>query len=216
MACLIGVDTAGDGSDRSVVQVVNAVTMNQAATLISADMHEDIFARQIYCIGKWYNTGLVAVETNYSTYPIMELERLRYPKQYVREVMDDATHKIQLKYGFQTNSKTRPVAISKLQMVAREYIDKFNDRTTLEEMLTFIRNPDTFKPEAEEGAHDDTIMALAIACHVRDSGQIPLVERSGNDKKNKIKWTTDMWDDYYNASPEDRKMLEERWGKPDR
>lgn len=213
---VIGVDTAGDGSDRSVVQVVNAVTMNQAATLISADMHEDIFARQIYCIGKWYNTGLVAVETNYSTYPIMELERLRYPKQYVREVMDDATHKIQLKYGFQTNSKTRPVAISKLQMVAREYIDKFNNRTTLEEMLTFIRNPDTFKPEAEEGAHDDTIMALAIACHIRDSGQIPLVERSGNTKKNKVKWTTDMWDDYYAASPEDRKMLEERWGKPER
>lgn len=211
---VVGVDTAGDGSDRAIIQVLNGMTLNQVATLIAADMHEDLFARQIYCIGMWYNRALVAVEANFSTYPILELERLRYPKQYVREVMDDATHKIQIKFGFQTNAKTRPVVISKMQMVARENIDKFNNRETLEEMLTFVRNPDSFKPEAEEGAHDDTVMAFAIALFARDSGQISLSVGSVVREKAAAKWTEDMWEDYRNASPEDKKILIERWGEP--
>lgn len=213
---VIGVDTAGDGSDSCVIQVIDGISLEQCAVLKDSDLHEDLFARQIYCLGMWYNTALVAVESNYSTYPIMELERLRYPKQYVREVYDDATHHIQLKYGFQTNSKTRPVLISNLQRIVRENVHLINDRATLEEMLTFVRNPDTMKPEAEEGAHDDTIMALGIACLARDSGQIRLTERTESGEAKKIKWTDDMWEDYRNASASDKKLLIERWGKPDR
>ena len=213
---IIGVDTAGDGSDSSVAQVLDGITLEQVATLISSNLDEDLFAKQVYCLGTAYETALIGVESNFSTYCIRELERLKYKRQYVREIFDDATHKVQLKFGFNTNAKTRNVIISNLVKLVREDVSFVNDKKTLEEMLTFIRNEDTFKPEAEEGAHDDTIMALAIACHIRDSGQIPLVERSGDNKKNRVKWTTDMWDDYYAASPEDRKMLEERWGKPDR
>lgn len=213
---VIGVDTAGDGSDSCVVQVIDGLTLEQCAVLKDADLHEDLFARQIYCLGMWYNTALVAVESNFSTYPIMELERLHYPKQYVREVYDDATHHIQLKYGFQTNSKTRPVLISNLQRIVRENVHLINDKATLEEMLTFVRNPDTMKPEAEEGAHDDTIMALGIACLARDSGQIRLTERHTAGEEKKIKWTDDMWEDYRNASASDKKILIERWGKPER
>lgn len=210
---VVGVDTAGDGSDACVIHVLNALTLNQAAVFRAQNYHEDLFARQIYAVGMWYNRALVAVESNYSTYPILELERLRYPKQYVREVFDDATHKIQLKYGFQTNSKTRPAIISKMQMVAREHIKQFNDRTTLEEMLTFVRNPETFKAEAEEGAHDDTVLAMAIALQVRDSGQITLVSGAVG-RREKRKWTPDMWEDYNNASSSEKKMLIERWGEP--
>lgn len=209
---VMGVDTAGDGSDSAVIQVIDAITMEQCLTMRDQDMNEDIFARQVYAVGMWYNTALVAVESNYSTYPIIELERLHYPKQYVREVYDDATHKIQLKYGFQTNPKTRPVLISHLQKVARENVRGINDEVTLEEMLTFVRNPDTMRPEAEEGAHDDTVMALAIACLVRDSGQIRLYVEAEAERD--TEWTESMLEDYRNASKADREQMIERWGKP--
>ena len=212
---VIGGDTAGDGSDASVAQVVDAVTMEQVATLRDQDMNEDIFAHQLYALGMYYNDALIALEVNWSTYPILELERLHYPKQYVREVFDDALHKIQLKYGFRTDTKTRPVIIANLVQFVREHTECINDKDTLEEMLTFIRNPDTFKPEAEEGAHDDTVMALAIAMFVIGSGQVKmnLVEETTNKE---TEWTDDMFEDYYSASDEDKRMLLERWGNPKR
>ena len=208
---VIGADTAGDGSDACVAQVVDAETMEQVATLRDQDLNEDIFARQLYALGMFYNEALIALEVNWSTYPILELERLRYPKQYVREVFDDALHKIQLKYGFRTDTKTRPVIISNLVQFVREHVECINDKLTLQEMLTFIRNPDTFKAEAEEGAHDDTVMALAIAMFVMDSGQVHLnrEEDSGG-----AVWTESMYEDYYNASPAEQEMMLERWGRP--
>lgn len=210
---ILGADTAGDGSDSAVAQVVDAVTMEQVAVLRDSDIDEDLFARQIYSLGKWYNDALIAVEANFSTYPILELERLRYPYQYVREVFDDATHKVQIKYGFQTNAKTRPVLISNLQQIVREHTDCLNDLTTMEEMLTFVRNPDTYKPEAEEGAHDDTIMALGIAYLVRDSGQARMPARI---EETKTEWTEDMYDDYEAAAPDEKEILLRKWGKPKR
>lgn len=40
---------------------------------------------------------------------------------------------------------------------ARENPEKINDVTTLEEMLTFVRNR-SGRPEAQSGAHDDCVM----------------------------------------------------------
>lgn len=208
---VIGGDTAGDGSDSCVLQVMDAITMDQVAVLRSADMDEDVFARQCYALGRWYNDALIALEANFSTFPIRELERLKYPRQFVREQFDDATHKVKMAYGFQTNLKTRPVVISDLVRLVRESVGCINDRTTLEEMLTFVRNPDTYKPEAEEGAHDDCVMALAIALYARNSGQVRLREL---DEVRETEWTNDMFEDYYNADPTDRKEMLERWGRP--
>ena len=208
---VIGGDTAGDGSDSCVLQVLDAMTTEQVAVLRSADMDEDVFARQCFCLGKWYNDALIALEANFSTFPIRELERLKYPRQFVREQFDDLTHKIKLSFGFRTDTKTRPVIISDLVRVVRENVSCINDRTTLEEMLTFIRNPDTYKPEAEEGAHDDCVMALAIAFFARNSGQVRLREA---EEVRETDWTADMREDYRAASREDRKIMIERWGRP--
>lgn len=210
---VIGADTAGDGSDACVAQVVDAVTMEQVATLRDQNLNEDVFAWQVFALGKYYNTAMIALEVNWSTYPILELERLKYPKQYVREVFDDALHKIQLKYGFRTDTKTRPVIISNLVQFVREHTELINDKETLQEMLTFIRNRDTFKPEAEEGAHDDTVMALAIAMFVIGSGQVVLTAKEERPDR-VVEWTADMYDDYYAAGAEDRRRLLEKWGRP--
>lgn len=127
---------------------------------------EDVFARQIWCLGKEYNNALVAVETNFSTYPTKELERLGYTNQFVRVAEDEFTHRPMHSFGFKTTAVTRPVIIAGLTEVVRDGLGLISDKTTLEEMLTFVRNRKG-RPEAQQGAHDDCVMALAIAYYVR-------------------------------------------------
>ncbi len=207
---VIGGDTAGEGSDCFVGQVLDNRTGVQAA-VIRHQTDEDLYAKQMFCLGRYYNTALIGIETNFSTYPVMELERLKYPKQYVRESVDDYTHAVKRAYGFQTNGKTRPVIISELIKACREDVSIVCDRTTLEEMLTFVRD-ENFRPAAEEGAHDDCVMALAIAHHIRR--QQSYLEDEPETAT--VKWNESQWEDYRAATPDQRKMLIERWGKPRR
>ena len=208
---VIGGDTAGEGSDSFVGQVLDNRTGVQVA-VIRHQTDEDLFAKQMYCLGVYYNTALIGIETNFSTFPVMELERLKYPKQYVRETVDDYTHAVKCSFGFRTDSRTRPVIISGLIRACREDIDIVCDKTTLEEMLTFVRTEKWEHPEAEEGAHDDCVMALAIAHHVRR--QQSYLEAEPEEKG--VKWNESQWEDYRAATPEQRKLLVERWGKPKR
>lgn len=207
---VIGADTAGDGSDCFVAQVLDNRTGEQVAVLRHRT-DEDLFAKQLYCLGMYYNVALIGVEANLSTYPIMELERLHYPKQYVREKIDDYTHNVVRSFGFRTDTKTRPVIIAGLIKAVRDDIGIVNDTDTLEEMLTFVRNED-FRAEAEEGAHDDCVMALAIAHYIRPQ-QDYLAEA---DPVTTVPWTESMWEDYQRASDEERRYLIAKWGHPQR
>lgn len=205
---VIGGDTAGDGSDYFVGQVLDNTTGEQVATL-RHQSDEDLFAKQMYCLGTYYNVSLIGIETNWSTYPTMELERLRYPKQYVRESVDDYTHKPRHAFGFWTSTKTRPIIISELIKAVREDVSMLNDETTMGEMLTFVRD-EHYRPAAEDGAHDDCVMALAIANHIRPQ-QSYLVELPDEET---VAWDDTMWEDYYNASPEEQAYLVRKWGTP--
>ena len=90
-----------------------------------------------------------------------------YPKQYTREAQDTYTGKTEKRFGFKTTSLTRPTIISKLIEIVREHCDTINDKDTLEELLTIIRN-EKGRIEAPQGGHDDMMMGLAIAHHIRD------------------------------------------------
>lgn len=208
---VIGGDTAGEGSDSFALQVLDNTTSEQVAVMQKADITEDEFARQTYCLGKYYGDALIALEVNFSTFPTMELERLRYTRLYVRESIDDYTHKTKRSFGFRTDAKTRPVIIAGLVKAFNESPDIINDKETIEEMMTFIRNPDTYKPEAEEGAHDDLVMSLAIAHYIRQSGQ----QRFEYKEIKTSKWTKDMKEDYKNADAKGKKYLIEKWGRPE-
>lgn len=162
---VLGGDTAGDGSDNFVGEVLDNISGKQAAEL-SHETDEDLYARQMYCLGMYYNQALIGVEVNFSTYPQKELERLRYPKLYQRQVEDSTTHKCQLKKGFKTTSITRPIIIAGLVKVIRDDIDTINSAELLREGLSFIKN-EQGRAEAEQGKHDDRVMATAIAHYIR-------------------------------------------------
>lgn len=162
----IGADTSGEGSDYFTASVLDARTGEQVATL-RHQFDEDLFTRQLYCLGMYYEQALLAPECNFSSFPIKELQRLGYPNLYVREREDTYTHTTQKSFGFRTTSVTRPVIIADLVQVVRETPELVNDEDTLKEMLVFIKN-EKGRPEAMEGEHDDTVMALAIAHYAKN------------------------------------------------
>ena len=162
----IGGDTAGEGSDFFVGTVIDAKTGVQVAQL-RHQFDADQYTRQMYCLGKYYRDALIGIEANFDSYPIMELQRLGYPKQYTREAQDTYTGKTEKRFGFKTTSLTRPTIISRLIEIVREHCDTICDKDILEELLTIVRN-EKGRIEAPEGGHDDQMMALAIAHHIRD------------------------------------------------
>lgn len=154
----MGGDTAGDGEDFFVAQVVDQ-DGNQCAVL-HHQFDSDLYVKQIFCLGMMYNS-VIAVESNFDQHPNLELQRLKYPRIYIREKFDQIVKDVQEKFGFRTTSLTRPIIIDQLVEIAREHIEKIVDRETLQEMLSFIRKNN--KPQASEGTHDDLVMGLAIA-----------------------------------------------------
>lgn len=158
-------DTAGEGSDYFTGHVLENTTGRQVVKL-RKQFDADEYTRQMYCLGMYYNTALIGIEANFDTYPIRELIRLGYPKQFVREKEDNYTNKHEKAFGFRTDRITRPLILSLLQSIVNDHIELINDKETLGEMLVFVRN-EKGRPEAQEGCHDDLVMALAIAHYIR-------------------------------------------------
>lgn len=172
---VLGGDTAGEGSDFFTGHVIDNITGKQVATL-RQEFDEIEYTRQIYCLGLYYNEALIGLEANFSTYPIVELDRLKYPKQFVREKEDDYTNKTDHRLGFKTTVITRPLILAILQTIVLEEVDKINDKDTLNEMLTFVRN-EKGRPEAQEGTHDDLVMGLAITYYIRQQQSFKLLPK---------------------------------------
>ena len=162
----IGGDTAGEGSDYFIGMVLDAATGNQVAVL-KHQFDADQYTKQMYCLGKYYKDALIGIEANFDSFPIMELQRLGYPKQYTREAVDTYTGRTEKRFGFKTTALTRPTIISKLIEIVREHCETIYDRETLEELLTIVRN-EKGRIEAPEGGHDDMMMGLAIAHHIKE------------------------------------------------
>ena len=158
----------------------------------------------------YYNEALLGVEINYSTYPQICLQELGYKRFYIRQRLDTYTGKLTDAYGFETNRKSRPLIVDGLKDVVRECLEGINDYATLGEMLSFIYD-ENWRAQAEVGSHDDLVMSLAIAHFIRaqqrTSVEVPKV-------KGTAQWTADMWEDYQQASPEQRAAMIKDWGEP--
>ena len=162
---VLGGDTAGEGSDYFTAIVIDNVSGRIAAKL-RQKYSEPEYVRQICALGRFYNDALVAIETNFSTYPVMKLQEMEYPNQYSREREDTYTRQMKKSYGFRTDRQSRPRAIANLVEVFSSHPEWFTDRELLEEMLTFCYNED-HRPEALAGKHDDLVMGAAITYAVR-------------------------------------------------
>ncbi len=204
---VLGGDTAGDGSDCFTAHVLDNRTGEQVAEL-QQRQSEILYARQVYCLGRYYNTALAAIEVNFSTYPVRKLEEWNYPHLYQRERFDTYANAMVKAFGWQTSPATRPQMLAELHTVMEEAPEVIRSRWTLGEMIVFVYDKNR-KPQAAEGQHDDLVIAAAIA-HMARTQQRYTVEEPGGDKSH---WTPDMWEDYNRADAETRKMLEKKWAR---
>lgn len=208
---VLGGDTAGTGSDYFAAHVLDNRTGDQVA-VVHHQFGERFFAEQMYCLGMYYNDALIGIETNYSTFPEECLEELGYTNLFVRKRVDTFTGALADSFGFETTTKTRPLIIDGLKDVAKQEIETIHDFDTLGEMLTFVYN-ENYRPQAENGEHDDLVMSLAIAHYIRCQ------QRTGVDAQQSGEatvWTEDMWEDYNRATQQEREMLIQLWGEPKR
>lgn len=158
----IGGDTAGLGDDYYTAKVVGNDNLQTTATLRKQRIDEDKYADQVYCLGRYYHDALIGIETNYSYVPTRELQELNYPNLYLRERLDTTLKEMQKVLGFETTKTTKQVILQALVVAVRDNPATECDIDTLKEMLTFVRK-ENGKQEAQEGYHDDLVMAKAIA-----------------------------------------------------
>lgn len=204
---VLGGDTAGEGSDCFTAFVIDNRTGRQVAEL-QQRQSEILYARQIYCLGRYYNDALAAVEVNFSTYPERKLEEWEYPSLYQRERFDTYANTMVKAYGWETSGKTRPQALAQLHTVMEESPELVVSQWTLGEMVVFVYDAHG-KPQAAVGEHDDLVMAAAITHTARTQQRYTVQETVGNRQH----WTPDMWEDWRRADPETRKYLERKWAR---
>ena len=159
---VIGADTAGSGEDYFSAKIIDNESGKCVATLHKKHFDEDLFAHQLYCLGKYYFDALIGVEINFSTHPIRVLRSLGYKNLYKPNARFGSVDTDSEKFGFMTTAITRPIIISNLVSIMRDNVYLETDRETLMEMSTFIKRSDG-KSAAADGAHDDLVMASAIA-----------------------------------------------------
>jgi hypothetical protein len=163
-----GVDPSGEGSDNNICIGLDAATCEQVAELSKEKMSEDDLVEQIACLSKYYNDGLIAIETNFNAYLVQLLAKIADTKQFIRENPPDAkrTHKTD-RYGFKTTSASRPVILSAFRVIFNEQPEVTMSVELLREMLTFVLNETGRRYEAMQGKHDDRVLAFAIALECR-------------------------------------------------
>lgn len=92
--------------------------------------------------------------------------RDEYPNLYARRQSDEDVLQGQpRKYGFHTNTATKPMVVSTLVQAVREGLYVERDPTCLDEFLTYEQRPNG-SYGAIPGRHDDLLMTRAIGLHI--------------------------------------------------
>lgn len=175
----IGADVAvgirdPEAADWCVAQVLNS--SKRQVAVWRGQVTPDHYARVLATLGYYYNIALVAPERNgHGLLVCVRLHKdLSYPNVFTDIKEGELADKESLNIGFQTNVSSKPLIIDKLRGDVREHVIEINDKTTLQEMLSFIVT-ESGKMQAEDGCFDDCVMALAIANHIHEGKWSPIV-----------------------------------------
>lgn len=182
---VVGVDTSWGGTDYSCAQFLSKTSLDiptvfhskQLATEMTPQIHLEL--ERIYDETKV--KPVVAFERNNGG--VAEIERLATLNRngkyiiYVEKskVGDTRALEDSTKLGWTTSSATRPIMLSMLKEAIDNRLIRIYDKPTITEMFSFIvsQTSSSWKAQAENGAHDDLIMALAIAWQLYQSENPP-------------------------------------------
>ena len=167
---IIGVDPAGGGcdGDYACAQVVDRLTGLQCAELHGHLPPRELAAR-VAALGREYNNALIAVERNNHGHAV--LAHLDASEHYDGAKIYEQRHQL----GWLTSAVSRPRMIEQFAALVSRHPDLLSSARLLTECRTFVRHQDG-AAAAANGAHDDCVMAMAIAQAVR-------LERSGHPRQ---------------------------------
>jgi hypothetical protein len=156
---IIGVDPAGGGSegDYAVAQVIERASGLQCAELRGHLDRQELAAR-VAVLARRYNHAKVAVERNNHGSEVLGYLGLNYTDVWLYEQQKQA--------GWLTTAASRPRMLMNLAAVLGAAPQLFVSQRLLEECKTFVKRSDG-NWAAANGAHDDTVMAMALAQIVR-------------------------------------------------
>lgn len=153
---IVAVDPNKGGDDAFSVQVID-VTSLPFKQVASANLYVDYFRMPKYLekIGKLYNYGYIIIENNIGSGQSVadQLSMMGYPNLY-----KDKGKKF---YGFNNNQKTRKNILSLMNLFIETKNLEIFDLETINQFHVFIKK--NGKYQADNGQHDDLILALAIA-----------------------------------------------------
>lgn len=181
---VVDVGGRGDKSDWSVIVVFDREPMMRGegpAVVAQWRGHTDfdLLAWRAALAASLYDDALLVIESNtIETHDPMRdtdgdqspvlFNRLRdiYPNLYARPPREeDVRRGVPSKYGFHTNTATKPLIIATLVKVIREGLYVERDGGCLDEYLAYERRPNgSFG--AIPGCHDDILMTRAIGLHI--------------------------------------------------
>jgi hypothetical protein len=170
----------GDGADYSAFHVIEVESLTQVAEYKGHISTKD-YGNLLVNIATEYNDALLIIENANIGWASIQVaidrgyKNLYYsPKDSsISDVSQQLAKYVDLKDtsqmvpGFSTNSKSRPLVISKLDMYMRERAPIIYSKRLIEELFVFIWNGS--RPEAQHGYNDDLVMAFSIALWIRDT-----------------------------------------------
>ena len=155
----------GVGQDYSTAVVLNT-RWEVVALYRDNRIDPSLFGEFLFYLGRYYNNAFLCVESNsMGIATLQKLEVMGYVNLYRQTKIANVSNEESERLGFRTTSATKPVIIGNLKNLIDNEEIRVPSPIMIQEMKDYI-STDTGKTEAAPGCHDDTVMALAMACEV--------------------------------------------------
>lgn len=179
----IACDFAVSG-DYTSAGILNHKTAEIVATYRGRKDVNDLAGDLAY-MGHHYKDALLMPEANSMGLALVNaLVLTGYPNIYKRGTVDTESRTETDKLGFLTTMATRPLMLGELQAMVKERSLKIYDRDIISEMMSFVVNEKTGRPEAAVGKHDDRVIMAALLS--RSIQEIAPVNQYDDENKNRF------------------------------
>jgi len=157
--------------DNGVVHVLRRDITPKLVASYAGKMDPDELGRLALGLADEYNEAWIVIEMNNHGFAVMSVIRqASYANIYTEKSFDKWGMKESRKWGWYTNSVSRPILVDEIARCVRDQSIEVPDIETLSEMGTFIINAKG-KAEAQSGCKDDRVIALGLGLqgHIRCS-----------------------------------------------
>lgn len=131
----------------------------------------DLFGKELVKIAKYYNEAYIGCENNnHGLTTLKAIQNEEYWNIFFTKTYDKIADTVTQKIGWSTTPRTKPLMINKLAEFIRNKWIGIKDKILIQEMFTYVID-DKGSTNAQDGCHDDTVMALAILLQVLLEGK---------------------------------------------